>query len=39
MLDLSEAIAEELDGTGSTVTALGPGATRTGFIAEAGMET
>ncbi len=38
VLSFSEAIAEELDGTGVTVTALCPGATRTDFIAKAGME-
>jgi short-subunit dehydrogenase len=38
VLSFSEAIAEELEGTGVTVTALCPGATRTDFIAKAGME-
>lgn len=38
VLSFSEAIANELKGTGVTVTALCPGATRTGFIARAEME-
>jgi short-subunit dehydrogenase len=38
VLSFSEAIAEELEGTGVTVTALCPGATRTDFIAKAGMQ-
>lgn len=37
VLHFSEAIAEELTGTGVTVTALCPGATRTGFQARAGV--
>ncbi len=38
VLSFSEAIAEELKGTGVTVTALCPGATRTDFVTKAGME-
>lgn len=38
VLSLSEALAEELTGTGVTVTALCPGATETGFKAQAGLE-
>jgi short-subunit dehydrogenase len=38
VLNFSEAIAEELEGTRVTVTALCPGATRTDFITKAGME-
>jgi uncharacterized protein len=38
VLSFSEAIANELDGTGITVTALCPGPTRTGFADQAGME-
>lgn len=38
VLSFSEAIAEELDGTGVTVTALCPGPTKTGFQAGAKME-
>ncbi len=38
VLLFSEGIAEELVGTGVTVTALCPGATRTGFIDKAGMK-
>jgi short-subunit dehydrogenase len=37
VLHFTEAIAEELAGTGVTVTALCPGATRTGFQARAGV--
>jgi len=37
VLSFSEAIAEELEGTGVTVTALCPGATRTRFAERAGM--
>src|SRR5262249_3760410 len=37
VLSFSEALWEELDGTGVTVTALCPGATETGFAARAGM--
>lgn len=37
VLSLSEALHEELRGTGVTVTALCPGATRTGFQARAGV--
>lgn len=37
VLRFSEALAEELDGTGITVTALCPGPTTTGFAARAGM--
>jgi short-subunit dehydrogenase len=37
VLSLSEALAEEVAGTGVTVTCLCPGATRTGFAAVAGM--
>lgn len=37
VLSFSEAIAEELDGTGVSVTALCPGATKTAFAARAGM--
>jgi short-subunit dehydrogenase len=39
VLSFSEAIAEEVTGTGVTITALCPGATRTGFAARAGIET
>ncbi len=38
VLHFSEAIAEELEGSGVTVTALCPGATHTGFQERAGME-
>ncbi|HEX4959860.1 MAG TPA: SDR family oxidoreductase [Thermoanaerobaculia bacterium] len=38
VLSLSEALAEELDGTGVTVSALCPGPTATGFTARAGLE-
>lgn len=38
LLSLSEAVAEELGGGGVTVTAFCPGAARTNFAAEAGME-
>ena len=38
VLSLSEALANELDGSGVTVTALCPGPTRTGFQARAQME-
>jgi short-subunit dehydrogenase len=38
VLSLSEALADELKGTGVTVTALCPGPTRTGFQARARME-
>jgi short-subunit dehydrogenase len=38
VLSLSEALAEELRGTGVTVTALCPGPTLTGFQAQAGLE-
>ncbi|HWK32027.1 MAG TPA: SDR family oxidoreductase, partial [Terriglobales bacterium] len=37
VLSFSEALWEELDGTGVTVTALCPGAAQTGFAARAGM--
>ena len=37
VLSFSEAIAEELRGTGITVTCLCPGATRTAFMEQAGM--
>ncbi|HYP54579.1 MAG TPA: SDR family oxidoreductase [Pyrinomonadaceae bacterium] len=37
VLSLSEALSNELDGTGVTVTALCPGPTETGFVAAAGM--
>jgi short-subunit dehydrogenase len=39
VLSFSEAVAEELRGTGVTVTALCPGPTASGFQAEAAMET
>jgi uncharacterized protein len=39
VLSYSEALAEELAGTGVTVTALCPGLTRTGFQARAGLPT
>jgi uncharacterized protein len=38
VLSLSEGVAEELKGTGVTVTALCPGPTATGFVAKAEME-
>ena len=38
LLSLSEAVAEELRGGDVTITALCPGATRTNFAADAGME-
>ncbi len=38
VLSLSEGVAEELKGTGVTVTALCPGPTDTGFVAKAEME-
>lgn len=38
VLHFSEAIAEELDGTGVTVTTLCPGATKTNFARRAGIE-
>jgi short-subunit dehydrogenase len=38
VLSLSEALSEELEGTGVTVTALCPGPTISGFQARAGME-
>jgi hypothetical protein len=38
VLSFSEALAEELSGTGVKVTCLAPGATHTGFAAVAGME-
>ncbi len=38
VLHFSEAIANELEGTGVTVTTLCPGATRTAFFGAAGME-
>jgi uncharacterized protein len=39
VLSLSEGVAEELKGTGVTVTALCPGPTDTGFVAKAEMQT
>jgi len=39
VLHFSEALAEELSGTGVTVTALFPGATRSEFFEEAGMQS
>lgn len=39
LLSLSEALAEELSGTGVSVTAVCPGATHTGFAHRADMET
>lgn len=39
VLSFSEAIAEELAGTGVTVTALCPGPTKTGFASRAGIES
>lgn len=38
VLSFSEAIAEEIEGTGVTVTCLCPGATQTDFISKAGMD-
>ncbi|MGE5405570.1 MAG: SDR family NAD(P)-dependent oxidoreductase, partial [Candidatus Saccharibacteria bacterium] len=38
VLSFSEALAEELKGTGVTVTTLCPGPTETGFASRAGME-
>lgn len=38
VLSFSEAIANELKGTGVTVTALCPGSTRTGFHSNAGVD-
>jgi uncharacterized protein len=38
VLSFTEALAEELVGTGVKVTCLAPGATATGFGAESGME-
>ena len=38
VLSLSEALSNETQGTGVTVTALCPGPTETGFVAAAGME-
>lgn len=38
VLSLSEALSNECEGTGVTVTALCPGPTETGFVAAAGME-
>lgn len=38
LLSLSEAVAEELSGTGVSVTALCPGVTRTGFFRAGGIE-
>ena len=38
VLSFSEALANECEGTGVTVTALCPGPTETGFVAAAGME-
>jgi len=38
VLSFSEALAEELAGTGITVTTLAPGSTRTGFQARARMD-
>jgi uncharacterized protein len=39
VLHYSEALAEELSGSGITVSALCPGATRTGFAAQAGLNS
>jgi short-subunit dehydrogenase len=38
VLHLSEALANELEGTGVVVSALCPGPTETGFVAAAGMD-
>jgi len=38
VLSFSESLAEEVRGAGVRVTCLAPGPTRTGFVAEAGME-